>query len=143
MSTFAQSGFRHESMLEIIAFRLRAQEFCVRTTAIREIRGKVPATPLPHSPPEVVGMMNLRGTVIPIIDLALKLGMKAAEPTERSAIVVTEAGAMVIGLLVDGVSDILTLPADVLQPIPSVEMSRLGRRAHAQSKLPPTETCCR
>jgi purine-binding chemotaxis protein CheW len=67
--------------------------------------------------------MNLRGTVIPIIDLALKLGMKAAEPTERSAIVVTEAGGMVIGLLVDGVSDILTLPTDVLQPIPSVEIS--------------------
>jgi purine-binding chemotaxis protein CheW len=110
-------------MLEIIAFRLQAQEFCVRTTAIREIRGWVPATPLPHSPPEVVGMMNLRGTVIPIIDLARKLGMKAAEPTERSAIVVTEAGGMVIGLLVDGVSDILTLPSDLLQPIPSVEVS--------------------
>jgi purine-binding chemotaxis protein CheW len=122
MSTFAQSGFTHESMLEIIAFRRQAQELCVRTTAIREIRRWVPATPLPHSPPEVVRMMNLRGTVIPIIDLALELGMKAAEPTERSAIVVTEAGGMVIGLLVDGVSDILTLPADVLQPIPSVEM---------------------
>ena len=107
-------------MLEIIAFRLREQEFCVRTTTIREIRGWGPATPLPHTPPDVIGVMNLRGLVIPIIDLARKLGMPSAEPTERSAIVVTEANGFVIGLLVDGVSDILTLPTNLLQAIPVV-----------------------
>ncbi|MGE8106456.1 chemotaxis protein CheW [Allorhizobium sp. NPDC080224] len=117
-------------MLEIIAFRLREQEFCVRTTTIREIRGWGPATPLPHTPPDVIGVMNLRGLVIPIIDLATKLGMASAEPTERSAIVVTEANGFVIGLLVDGVSDILTLPADVLQPVPTVGSS--AGLAHAE-----------
>jgi len=121
MNDFSQS--RTEAMLEIIAFRLREQEFCVRTTTIREIRGWGPATPLPHTPPEVIGVMNLRGVVIPIIDLARKLGMPSAEPTARSAIVVTEANGFVIGLLVDGVSDILTLPTDVLQPVPIVGIS--------------------
>jgi purine-binding chemotaxis protein CheW len=129
MTTSIQIGLRHQSTLEIIAFRLQAQEFCVRTTAIREIRGWVPVTPLPQSPPEVIGVMNLRGKVIPIIDLALKLGMKGAQPNERSAVVVTEAGGLVIGLLVDGVSDILTLPADLLQPIPSVESSQASVHA--------------
>lgn len=123
MNNLSQSSFQSEGTLEIIAFRLQDQEFCVKTTTIREIRGWGPATPLPHSPPEVIGVMNLRGSVIPIIDLAHKLGMPPAQPTVRSAIVVTEAHGMVIGLLVDGVSDILTLPANLLQPIPVVEVS--------------------
>jgi purine-binding chemotaxis protein CheW len=123
MNNLSQSSFQSEGTMEITAFRLQDQEFSVKTTTIREIRGWGPATPLPHSPPEVIGVMNLRGSVIPIIDLAHKLGMPPAQPTVPSAIVVTEAHGMVIGLLVDGVSDILTLPATLLQPIPVVEVS--------------------
>ncbi|HBF28091.1 chemotaxis protein CheW [Rhizobium sp.] len=104
--------------LEIIAFRLHEQEFCVKTTSIREIRGWAPVTPIPHAPYEVIGVMNLRGTVIPIVDLAVKLGMAGTEANERSAIVVTDVNGMTIGLLVDGVSDILTVPLDRLQPLP-------------------------
>jgi purine-binding chemotaxis protein CheW len=68
----------------------------------------------------VLGVMNLRGTVIPIIDLARKLGMTKAEPNERSAIVVAEVHGMAIGLLVDGVSDILTIGQELLQPVPDI-----------------------
>ena len=109
--------------IEIIAFRLHNQEFCLRTTTIREIRGWAPATPIPHSPPDVVGVINLRGTVIPIIDLASKLGLPSSSTNERSAIVVTEVGGMVIGILVDQVSDILTVKASDLQPAPEVTTS--------------------
>lgn len=104
--------------LEILAFRLHEQEFCVRTTSIREIRGWAPVTPLPHAPVEVIGVINLRGTVIPIVDLAVKLGMASTQATERSAIVVAEVGSGVVGLLVDAVSDILTVEAGLLQPVP-------------------------
>ncbi|PYE23580.1 purine-binding chemotaxis protein CheW [Rhizobium sp. PP-F2F-G20b] len=113
----------NSAMLEIIAFRLHDQEFCVRTVTIREIRGWAPVTPIPQAPSEVLGVMNLRGTVIPVINLALKLGMSGAEPTERSAIVVTEVHGMVMGLLVDQVSDILMVSADLLQPVPDVTSS--------------------
>lgn len=61
--------------IEIIAFYLGEQQFCVRTTSIREIRGWAKSTPLPHAPPEVMGMMNLRGAVIPVINTARKLGL--------------------------------------------------------------------
>ncbi|QND16958.1 purine-binding chemotaxis protein CheW (plasmid) [Rhizobium leguminosarum bv. trifolii] len=67
--------------------------------------------------------MNLRGTVIPITDLANKLGMKSTEPSERSAIVVAEVHGMAMGLIVDSVSDILTIAAGLLQPIPDVSIS--------------------
>lgn len=112
-----------DDTFEIIAFRLHEQEFCVRTTAIREIRGWVPATPLPHAPADVVGVMNLRGTVIPIIDLASKLGMPRTEPNERSAIVVAEVHGTALGLLVDRVSDILTVATSRLQPVPEIGLS--------------------
>lgn len=108
-----------EEVLEIIAFRLHAQEFCVRTTSIREIRGWAPVTPIPHSPYDVIGVMNLRGTVIPIVDLAVKLGMHNTEVNERSAIVVADIKGMTVGLLVDRVSDIMTIPASRLQPVPA------------------------
>ncbi|MGV8936108.1 MAG: chemotaxis protein CheW [Allorhizobium sp.] len=123
MKTMQQQSVRSEDTLEIIAFRLQEQEFCVRTTSIREIRGWAPATPIPHSPYEVLGVMNLRGTVIPIIDLAVKLGMSSSEPTERSAIVVAEVHGMVMGLVVDRVSDILTVALDLLQPLPNLNGS--------------------
>lgn len=109
--------------LDIIAFRLRDQEFCVKTTTIREIRGWATSTPIPHSPPEVVGVMNLRGSIIPIIDLAYKLGMKSTEADQRSAIVVAEVHNMVIGMLVDRVSDILTVSSSQIQSIPDIATS--------------------
>ncbi len=77
-----------------------------------------PATPVPHAPADVIGVMNLRGMVIPIIDLANKLGMKSTEPNERSAIVVAEVHGVAIGLVVDRVSDILTISESLLQPVP-------------------------
>jgi purine-binding chemotaxis protein CheW len=64
--------------------------------------------------------MNLRGSVIPIIDLAYKLGMRSTQATERSAIVVTEVHEMVLGLVVDGVSDILTIRGGQVQPVPEI-----------------------
>jgi purine-binding chemotaxis protein CheW len=123
MSNPNSTSLFESDTLEIIAFRLHDQEFCVKTTTIREIRGWAPSTPIPHAPKEVIGVMNLRGTVIPIIDLAYKLGMPSTSANERSAIVVTEVKNMVIGMLVDRVSDILTIKGSEVQPAPEITTS--------------------
>lgn len=104
--------------LEILVINLQSLQFCLRTTSIREIRGWSPVTPLPYTPHEMIGISNLRGMVIPIIDLAVKLGMAPTQATERSAIVVAEVEGAIIGLLVEGVSDIMTVSGDTLQPVP-------------------------
>lgn len=109
--------------LEMIAFRLNGQEFCVMTTTIREIRGWSPSTPMPHAPADVLGVMNLRGLVIPIIDLSRKLGMPPTVPNIRSAIVVADVHSTVLGLLVDQVSDILTVRGDQIHPLPEIAAS--------------------
>ena len=105
---------------ELIAFRIGDQEFCVNIMSVREIRGWTPATPLPHAPSYVLGVINLRGAVLPIINLSIRLGMKPVEPEARHVIIVAQVGAKVVGLLVEAVSDILTVSDDNIQPTPEI-----------------------
>lgn len=105
---------------ELIAFRIAAQEFCVDIRSVREIRGWTPATPLPQAPSWVRGVINLRGTVLPIIDLGARLGFGATEPSVRHVIIVARVGMKTVGLLVEAVSDILTVGEEVIQPTPDV-----------------------
>jgi purine-binding chemotaxis protein CheW len=109
-----------DTMRELIAFRIGDQEFCVNIMSVREIRGWTPATALPHSPGFVLGVINLRGAVLPIIDLSSRLGMKPADPTARHVIIVAQVHSKVVGLLVDAVSDILTVTSEHIQPTPEV-----------------------
>jgi purine-binding chemotaxis protein CheW len=106
--------------VELIAFRIGAQEFCLDIVTVREIKGWTPATALPHSPAFVRGVINLRGVVLPIIDLAARLGLPVPNPTSRHVIIVAQIGPQVVGLLVDGVSEILTVTPDMVQPTPDV-----------------------
>lgn len=118
---------------ELIAFRIGDQEFCVNIMSVREIRGWTKATPMPHAPRYVLGVINLRGVVLPIIDLSARLGMKPAEPTVRHVIIVTQVMDKVVGLLVEAVSDILTISEDDIQPTP--DMSSEFERTFARGVL--------
>lgn len=109
-----------EGNRELIAFRIGEQEFCVNIMSVREIRGWTPATPLPHSPGFVLGVINLRGAVLPIMDLSRRLGMKPVEPSARHVIIVVQVRSKVIGLLVEAVSDILTVTEENIQPTPEI-----------------------
>jgi purine-binding chemotaxis protein CheW len=109
-----------KGMMELIAFRIGDQEFCIDVMSVREIRGWTPATGIPYAPPYVLGVINLRGAVLPIMDLSARLGMKPAEPTVRHVIIVTQVNRNTVGLLVDAVSDILTINEETIQPTPEV-----------------------
>ncbi|RYE64775.1 MAG: chemotaxis protein CheW [Oxalobacteraceae bacterium] len=105
---------------ELIAFRIGEQEFCVDIMAVREIRGWTPATPLPRAPGYMKGVINLRGAVLPIIDLGARFGLRTSEPSERHVIMVAHIGGRMVGLLVDAVSDIIQLTDEAVQPTPDV-----------------------
>lgn len=105
---------------EVLSFSVGEEDYCVSIQAVREIRGWIPATPLPHAPSYIRGVVNLRGTVLPIIDLGARLGRAATEATARHAIIVTEARGRVVGMLVDGVSGILTVTENAIHPTPDV-----------------------
>lgn len=116
--------------MDIIAFKLHERDFCLETKSIREIRGWGKSTPVPHAPREVLGVLDLRGAVIPIIDLAVKLGMEPVGSSERSAIIVTEVSGDVVGLVVDGVSDLLSIDRGLVQPIPTTVHAEDAGFAH-------------
>ncbi len=105
---------------ELIAFRVGRQEFCINVMMVREIRGWTAATALPRAPRYVRGVINLRGAVLPIVDLAVRLGLPATDPTERNVIIVVQIAHQQIGLLVDAVSDILTASDSNIQTSPDV-----------------------
>lgn len=106
--------------VELVAFRIGDQEYCVDIMAVREIRGWSQATMLPHAPSYVQGVINLRGTVLPIVDLSARLGLGACEPTARHVTIVVRVETQVVGLLVDAVSDILTIGQDDIRPTPDI-----------------------
>lgn len=116
----APPGTDSSAYREIVSFRLSEQDFCIDIMNIREIRGWTPPTPLPHSPDYVRGLINLRGSVLPIVDLSRRLGLATREATSRDVIIVVMADDQLIGLVVDGVSDILTVKQEEFQPTPSV-----------------------
>lgn len=104
---------------ELMSFLVGEQEFCVDIMAVREIRGWTASTPLPHAPEHVLGVINLRGVVLPVIDLKARLGLGASVPTSAHVIMVVCVDQLQIGLLVDAVCDILTATDDMLQRPPN------------------------
>src|SRR5512140_226160 len=106
--------------VELITFRVGGQDFCVQAISVKEIRGWTPATLLPDSPAYVRGAINLRGVVLPIVDLATRLELTETTPTARHVVIVVWIGARLVGLLVDAVCDILTVSTDALQPTPGL-----------------------
>jgi purine-binding chemotaxis protein CheW len=113
------------TLRELISFGVGEQDYAVDIMSVREIRGWSPATPLPQSPDYMRGVINLRGAVLPIMDLAKRLGLPVSELSARSVIIVVKVGERLIGLLVDEVSDILSITSDLVQPTPDVACDRV------------------
>ena len=109
-----------DGTVEILSFRLAGQEYAIDIMQVREIRGWSRATPLPHAPAYMRGVINLRGTVLPVIDLAERLGLAPLAAGDRAVVIVIEDKGQVTGLLVEAVSDILIVDAGDLQAPPAL-----------------------
>jgi purine-binding chemotaxis protein CheW len=106
--------------VELLSFRVGESEYSVDIMSVREIRGWTRATSLPHAPAYVRGVINLRGAVLPVIDLALRLGLDVEEPNDRNVIIVVDIDGRSVGLRVDAVSDILAFPRTQLHAPPEM-----------------------
>lgn len=107
--------------LQFISFTIGTEDYGVDIMAVREIRGWTDTTALPNSPQYVRGVINLRGVIVPIFDLRARFGLGSTDATKTHVVIVVAVGARTIGILVDGVSDILKLkPADV-RPVPEMD----------------------
>lgn len=102
-----------------LTFGLGEEEFGLEILKVREIIGLMPITAVPRTPSHVRGVINLRGKVIPVIDLRRKFGLPPADHTEETCIIVVQVGAMEIGAIVDRVSEVRDVPADHIDPPPN------------------------
>lgn len=106
---------------QFITFTIGAEEYGVDIMAVREIKGWMATTRLPNAPRHVRGVINLRGTIVPIFDLRARFGQGLTEATKTHVVVIVSIGARVVGLLVDAVSDILAISASGILPVPEME----------------------
>ena len=106
-----------------LTFSLANEEYGIGILKIKEIIGMMPITTVPQTPEFVKGVINLRGKVIPVLDLRRRFGMEAMNYTERTCIIVVEmagaSGHIMIGVVVDSVSEVLSIKADVIEETPA------------------------
>jgi purine-binding chemotaxis protein CheW len=107
-------------VLELVSVAVGDSLFAIDIMSVREIRGWTASTPIPHAPPHVLGMINLRGAILPVADLGELLGLAPTEAKASSVVVVAQVGGEQLGLLVDAVCDILTVTDEALRPTPEV-----------------------
>jgi purine-binding chemotaxis protein CheW len=112
---------------QLITFQLGDQILGVDIMAIREIRAWSPATPLPNVPAHVRGVVNLRGVVLPVLDLRCRLGWGTTDPSARHVIIVVRIGEQLQGIIVDAVNDIVSVAADEMQPLPDMGETEAAR----------------
>lgn len=109
-----------DELLQLVSFTLGDEEFGVDILKVQEINRMVTVTSVPNAPVFVDGVINLRGKVIPIIDLRTRFGMPRREHDRNTRIIVVELEGKVVGFVVDAVSEVLRIPKNVTEPPPAV-----------------------
>ncbi len=114
------SETRPADEMQLVVFSLGREEFAVEVTQVREIMRMEEITRMPKSPHFVEGIINLRGQIIAVIDLAKRLNLESAERSGESRIIVVEAEDVKVGMIVDSVSEVLRVGADAVEPSPTL-----------------------
>ncbi len=129
--TMAKTGHETQGMKRVktlegkkfLTFLMANEKYGLEILKVREIIGIMDVTPVPTTPAFVRGVINLRGKVIPVVDLRLKFGMESKEDTQRTCIIVVhlarEGQEMIMGIIVDEVSEVLDIDQDQIEPPPS------------------------
>ena len=106
---------------EFLTFRLGGEEYGIDILRVQEIRSYEAPTRIANAPAFVKGVVNLRGVIVPIVDLRLKLHCAQAEYTDFTVVIILNVGGTVLGAVVDAVADVVALPADAIKPAPQFQ----------------------
>lgn len=104
--------------VDLLAIRVAGQDFCIDVQFVREVRAWTHVTRVPNARPYVRGVLNMRGTVLPVIDLAARLGLADVDLKAKPAIVIARVEGRLVGLLVERVSDLFQVPRSELKNTP-------------------------
>ena len=112
--------------LHLVTFKLLGEEFGLPILDVREIIRMTDITPVPQAPGFVEGVINLRGQILPVVDLRTRFGLDQKDADAQTRIVVVELRSTVIGLIVDEVSEVLRIPASTIAPPPGIVAGSIG-----------------
>lgn len=109
------------SASEYLTFRLDREEYCIDILKVREIRGYEQPTRIANAPPFIRGVVNLRGTIVPIVDLRMKFGCDNADYNDFTVVVILALEERIVGIVVDSVSDVLRLEPQDIREAPAID----------------------
>lgn len=109
-----------ENILQLVSFTIGKEEFAVDILMVQEIIRVIQCTKVPNAPQYVDGVINLRGKVIPVVNLRYKLGMQRIDSDKNTRIIVIEMNNITVGFLVDAVKEVLRIPSSITEPPPSM-----------------------
>lgn len=115
-----EKGANGGEVRQFLTFLLGQEQYGIPILKAQEIKGYTAPTPVPNAPSHVRGVMNLRGTVVPVVDLRSRFGMPAVERDQFTVVIVVTVGSKVFGLIVDAVSDVLDIDANDIEPAPDL-----------------------
>jgi purine-binding chemotaxis protein CheW len=120
MNEIAKQAGAGEDLLQLVSFRIGQEEFGIDILKVQEINRMTDVTRVPNAPQGVEGVINLRGKVMPVINLRTRLGMSPKERDKNTRIVVVEVEGTVVGFVVDAVNKVLRIPKGITEPPPSI-----------------------
>ena len=121
--------------VQLVTFWVGTEEFAVEILAVREINRMLDVTRVPEAPACVEGVINLRGLIVPIVDLRKRFGAASEKSDSDTRIIVVEVNSRMIGFIVDRVSEVLRLDRDVIDPAPDLGSSEVGQFISGVGKL--------
>jgi purine-binding chemotaxis protein CheW len=131
-----QSIAIHTDMLQLVTFKLDGQKYAVDILKVQEINNMKEITSIPNAPVYLEGAINLRGKVIPVLNLRKKFGFEENINSELCKIIIMDVRGVIMGLIVDGVSDVLRITRDVVEPPPPVSSNISSEFISSIAKLP-------
>ena len=109
------------SAAEYLTFRLGQEEYGIDILRVQEIRSYEQPTRMAHAPDFIKGVIDLRGVIVPIVDLRMKLGCEQVQYTDFTVVIILNVGGTVLGAVVDAVADVVALPAEAIKPAPQFQ----------------------
>jgi purine-binding chemotaxis protein CheW len=120
MSVLAPHNPSAAAPLEILAFTLGKEEYGIDIQRVQELRGYDTVTAIANAPEFIKGVVNLRGSIVPILDLRLKFNMDASDYDQFTVVIIVNVGGRLIGMVVDSVSDVIALSREQIKPAPQM-----------------------
>lgn len=105
---------------QFLTFTLGDEEYGIEILKVQEIKGYSAFTPIPNAPAYIKGVMNLRGTVVPVVDLRTKFNMAQTDYNQFTVVIIVSVGSRIFGLIVDAVSDVLNIAGQAIDPTPEL-----------------------